>query len=277
MTTGQAVLLGLVEGVTEYLPVSSTGHLLLTQHLLGIETSGNKSAAILAYEICIQSGAILAVLFLYAGRVRSVLAGILGRDQIGRRLAFNLLIAFLPAAVIGVLFEKLIKAHLFGMWPVVTAWVTGGIAILLVSRRSAISRTTNLGQQLENLTISQALMIGSLQCIAMWPGVSRSLVTILGGVLVGLSTVAAIEFSFLLGLVTLSAATLFEAFKYGPEMIQVFGISNPLIGLVTACIAAIIAVKWMVTYLGRSGMALFGYYRIALGSVVAGLMFLGFM
>ncbi|HAZ14968.1 MAG: hypothetical protein A2X86_14330 [Bdellovibrionales bacterium GWA2_49_15] len=277
MTTGQALLMGLVEGITEYLPVSSTGHLLLTQRLLGIDTIGNNTAAITAYEICIQSGAILAVLFLYAGRVRTVLAGVFGRNQVGRHLAFNLVVAFLPAAIIGLLFEKVIKGHLFGMWPVVTAWLIGGIAILLVAGRTTVSRDGNLGLQLENLTISKALIIGCLQCIAMWPGVSRSLVTILGGTLVGLSGIAAIEFSFLLGLITLSAATLFEAFKHGPEMIQALGIINPLVGLATACVSAIIAIKWMVAYLSRSGLALFGYYRIALGTIVACLMFLGFM
>ncbi|HAZ11227.1 MAG: hypothetical protein A2X86_08355 [Bdellovibrionales bacterium GWA2_49_15] len=277
MTTGEAILLGLVEGVTEYLPVSSTGHLLLTQHLLKMGADGNNTAAISAYEICIQSGAILAVLFLYAGRVRSVLTGMFGRDKAGLRLAFNLSVAFLPAAVVGILFGNLIKSHLFGMWPVVSAWVMGGIAILVVERRKKLSQDNNLGQQLEQLTIPQALVIGTLQCIAMWPGVSRSLVTILGGTLVGLSALAAIEFSFLLGLITLSAATLYEAMKHGTEMIQAFGIVNPLIGLVTACLGAIVAVKWMVAYLSRSRLTIFGYYRIILGALVGGLMFLGFI
>jgi len=275
MSAGQAAILGLVEGATEYLPVSSTGHLLLTQHLLGIDSSGKSKTAIDAYEICIQAGAILAVLLLYARRVRSIVAGVFGKDQAGRRLAINMVAAFLPAAIIGFILEKPIKHYLFGMWPVVLAWFVGGVAILLVSRKRNPTQDVALGRQLEQLSVSQALIIGGMQCFAMWPGVSRSLITILGGMLVGLSAVAAVEFSFLLGLVTLSAATLFEAVQNGSEIIHVFGWINPLIGFAVACVSAVVAVKWMVGYLNRHGLAIFGYYRIALGVIIAGLLLIG--
>ncbi|MEK6704208.1 MAG: undecaprenyl-diphosphate phosphatase [Bdellovibrionota bacterium] len=277
MTALQAFLMGLVEGITEYLPVSSTGHLLLAQHLLGIDAGGKSNTAIAAYEICIQAGAIFAVLFLYAKRVRSVFAGIFGHDPMGRQLAWNLVTAFLPAAVIGVLFEKQIKSHLFGMWPVVLAWLIGGLAILIFTRRYEPAHTAKPAQQLEQMTILQALIIGCIQCIAMWPGTSRSLVTILGGMLAGLSAIAAIEFSFLLGLITLSAATVFESLKHGTEIINTFGLINPLIGFVTAFLAAMAAVKWMVAYLNRNSLAVFGYYRVALGVAVASFMVMDFI
>jgi len=278
MNIAQAALLGLVEGLTEYLPVSSTGHLLLAQQLAGM-TSGEETSdaddPLAAYAICIQAGAILAVLLLYTRRVGSVFAGIMGKDRAGRRLAINLVAAFAPAVLAGLLLEDFIKQYLFGLWPIVLAWFVGGIAILLVARKESPDAT--LGKQLEDLSPLQALLIGGIQCIAMWPGVSRSLVTILGGVFVGLSVVAAVEFSFLLGLVTLGAATLYEALKYGPQILQVFGWINPLIGFIVACVSALAAVKWMVSYLTRHGLAVFGYYRLALSFVIAGLLLTGYL
>lgn len=278
MNIAQAALLGLVEGLTEYLPVSSTGHLLLAQQLAGM-TGGESADATAnpldAYAICIQAGAILAVLLLYTRRVGSVLAGILGKDKSGRRLGINLVAAFAPAALAGFLLEDLIKQYLFGLWPIVLAWFVGGIAILLVARKENPDATP--GKQLEELSPLQALLIGAIQCIAMWPGVSRSLVTILGGMLVGLSVVAAVEFSFLLGLVTLGAATLWEALKFGPDIIQVFGWVNPLTGFIVACVSALTAVKWMVSYLTRHGLAIFGYYRLALSLVITGLLLGGYL
>ncbi|MHB9130123.1 MAG: undecaprenyl-diphosphate phosphatase [Armatimonadota bacterium] len=270
----QAVILGLVEGITEYLPVSSTGHLLLTQYALRIVTSEQSKEAINAYEIVIQAGAILAVLLLYTGRVRKMLAGVLGRDVAGRRLAINTLVAFLPAAIIGFLFSKIIKLWLFGLWPVTVAWLVGGLVILLIARRRGPTDGAP-GKELEDLTVPQALTIGGLQCIAMWPGVSRSLTTILGGMLVGLSTAAAVEFSFLLGLVTLGAATLYDTLKHGSEIVQHLGWLNPLIGFAVACLSAMLAVKWMVGYLNRHSLNVFGYYRIALAIIIGALVLAG--
>jgi len=267
----QALILGLVEGLTEYLPVSSTGHLLLAQRLMGIESSTVSDA----FAICIQAGAILAVLGIYRQRVAQMMMGAIGRNPTGLRLLVNLVSAFVPAAVLGLLLEKPIKKYLFGgdkwgLWPVVAAWFAGGAAILVVSlvrrRRGATSGT---GLDLEHLTIRMAVIVGLAQCIAMWPGVSRSLITIVGGMLVGLSLPAAVELSFLLGVITLSAATAYDALKHGPEMLATYGPTPLLIGFGAAWLSAVLAVKWMVGYLKSHGMEIFGWYRVALAFVVA--------
>ena len=271
MDNFQALILGLVEGLTEYLPVSSTGHLLLAQRLMGIDSSTASDA----FAICIQAGAILAVLGIYRQRVAQMVMGAVGRSKAGQRLLINLLSAFVPAAVLGLLLEKPIKKYLFGgdewgLWPVVAAWFAGGMAILVVSlarRRRGTSPTT--GFDLEQLTIRMALIVGFAQCIAMWPGVSRSLITIVGGVLVGLSLPAAVELSFLLGVITLTAATAYDALKHGPEMLATYGATPLLIGFGAAWLSAVLAVKWMVGYLKSHGMEIFGWYRVALAFVVA--------
>lgn len=273
MTLVQAVVLGITEGLTEYLPVSSTGHLYLASRMLGLGTSPEGKAATDAYVIAIQIGAILAVLWLYPKRVSSMVLGLMGRDKKGLGLALNTCTAFLPAAVIGLIFGNLIKERLFGVWPVSIALLAGGIAILIVARR--VHRHPGSIAALEELCMHSAFVIGMIQCIAMWPGVSRSLVTILGGVLVGLSIQAAVEFSFLLGLVTLGAATCYEIAREGPAMIVQFGWTAPALGILTAFASAVVAVKWMVAYLNRHGLEVFGYYRIALAFLVMGLILAG--
>lgn len=285
MTTGQAAVLGIVEGLTEYLPVSSTGHLLLAQRIMGIgegaslaeEEQIREKEAADAYAICIQAGAIVAVLGLYFRRVRQMLAGLFGRDPVGLRLLLATGAGFLPAAVIGLLFNKLIKAYLFGPWPVVAAWLAGGLAILAVSYRTRHDREnqTISGIPLDDLTWKMALIIGIAQCIAMWPGVSRSLITIVGGLLVGLSLPAAVEFSFLLGVVTLGAATAYDALKHGHAILQTFDIASVAIGLVFAFISAVVSIKWMVAYLNNHSLAIFGYYRVLLAFATAGLLMAG--
>ena len=271
MNNLQAFILGLVEGITEYLPISSTGHLLVTQRLLGIDSSNSADA----FAICIQVGAILAVLGLYRVRVWKMTLGMLGRDAEGRNLAFSIILAFLPAAVIGLLLEKTIKKYLFGgdewgLWPVVAAWFFGGVAILAVTIfRRMRGATPHSGLDLEHITLRMAVIVGLFQCIAMWPGVSRSLLTIVGGLMVGLSVPAAVEFSFLLGVVTLSAATAYDALKHGQEMLAHYGAVPLLIGLGAAWLSAVIAVKWMVGYLKSHGLEIFGWYRIGAAIVVA--------
>jgi undecaprenyl-diphosphatase len=276
----KALILGIVEGLTEYLPVSSTGHLLLTQRALGIPPSHSADA----FAICIQVGAIVAVLGLYFSRVRQMVLGLVGRDARGLQMAINVIAAFLPAAIIGLLLEKPIKKYLFGgeawgLWPIVAAWFFGGVAILVVSwwQSSRETKTHEAGLSLESLTWRMAVVVGLIQCIAMWPGVSRSLVTIVGGVIVGLSLPAAVEFSFLLGLLTLTAATVYDGLKYGEEMVQSFGGLALFFGFLGAWVSAVLAVKWMVAYLKRHGMQIFGYYRIALAIVVAVLIFGGWL
>jgi undecaprenyl-diphosphatase len=267
MSVPQAVILGAVEGVTEYLPVSSTGHLTIVQGLLGLWASPQEKDASNAYAICIQAGAIIAVFVLYFGRIKGMVLGIFGRDRAGLGLLGNLVVAFIPAAICGLFLEDRIKQLLYGVWPVAAAWLVGGIFILgVLARRPAAE-----GKGLESLGVGSALIIGLAQAIALWPGVSRSLVTIAAGMFVGLSVSAAVEFSFLLGLITLGAATVYEAIKLGPEIVRVFGWVSPVVGLVVAAIAAFIAVRWMVEYLRTRSLAIFGWYRIAI-AIVAGVL-----
>lgn len=269
MELWQAIVLGLVEGLTEYLPVSSTGHLILAQRALGME--GNSATN--AFAICIQAGAVAAVYALYRARVGQMFRGVLGSDPAGRRLATCVVLAFLPSAVIGLLFDDWIEARLFGLWPVIAAWFVGGVAILLFAR-SAHSKERG-GVALELISWRAALIIGCMQCLALWPGTSRSLVTILGGLIAGLELAAAVEFSFLLGVLTLFAATAHKARTDGREMLDALGFAPVVVGFVMAFIAAWISVRWMVGYLQRRGLALFGWWRITLAVLVAGLLLSG--
>lgn len=274
MTLWQAVVLGAVEGFTEYLPVSSTGHLILTQRAMGIGQSEADRQAADAYSIVIQAGAILAVLTLYFPYMRRMGRGLAGRDPAGLRLATHITLAFLPAAVIGLLFHSLIKEWLFGLGPIVFAWFAGGVAIVSVAYWGR-GRPERGGFGIEQLTWKHALIIGFFQCIAMWPGTSRSLATIFGGLLIGMNLSAAVIFSFLLGVVTLTAATCYDALQNGRLMMHVFGLPSIVVGFTVATITAILSVKWFLAYLKRHGLELFGYYRIALAVVVAVLMWTG--
>lgn len=283
MTWWEAIILGLVEGITEYLPVSSTGHLLVVQDLLGIGMESEEAwRAANAFAICIQAGAIVAVLGLYWQRVRQGFSGMFGivgigkGDEAGKRLFINLVVAFIPAAVIGLIADDWIEAHLFNAWTIVVAWAVGGIAILAVAFwKRGKSGDEHKGNDLDALTWQMALTIGFIQCLAMMPGTSRSLVTIVGGVLIGLHIAAAVEFSFLLGVVTLLAATVYKAREAGPLMLEEYGWSPMIIGSIAAWASAVVAIKWMVAYLKKHGMAVFGYYRIAIAILVAALILTG--
>jgi undecaprenyl-diphosphatase len=269
----RAAVLGVVEGVTEYLPVSSTGHLLVTQDLLGVGTTDETSDAADTFAITIQAGAILAVVALYHRRLRSMVAGVAGRDPAGRRVLGTLLLAFVPGALVAFVFEGTIKDRLFGPEPVIGAWIAGGIAILAADR---VLRARAPGSiPLEAMGWRVALGIGLAQVLALWPGTSRSLTTILAALFLGCTMQAALEFSFLLGLVTLGAATSYEALANGGELVSTFGIAAPLIGVAVAFVSALVAVRWMVEYLGRHGLALFGWYRIGIGLVALGLVTTG--
>ena len=283
MTWWQAIILGVVEGLTEYLPVSSTGHLLVVQALLGIGTESPEAmAAANAYAICIQAGAIVAVLGLYRRRVKQAAVGWAGRlgvgpgDAVGFRIGLCIVVGFIPAAVVGLMLDDTIERLLFGPWPIVAAWFVGGVAILATAwwrkRRDAEAQR---GVDLEAMTWRMALAIGLIQCIAMWPGTSRSLVTIVGGVLVGLSLAAAVEFSFLLGVVTLCAATAYKALDAGPVMLENYGWGPMIVGSLAAWASAVAAVTWMVAYLKKHGMEVFGYYRIGVAALVAALLLTG--
>lgn len=260
----EAVVLGAVEGFTEYLPISSTGHLVIAQQWMGLETGEQEAAN--AFTICIQIGAITAVLWLYFGRFRQVFRGLAGADADGLRLFRNLVVAFIPAAVLGLLFGDLIKAHLFGLRPVAAASLVGGVVILLVA--SKVKPSSDPDRQMVAMTWQQSLVVGGIHCLALFPGFSRSLAAILGCTVVGLELTAAVEFSFLLGLVTLTAATAYEGLAHGGEIVARYGLAMPIVAIGVAFVAAILSVQFMLRVLGRWGLAPFGYYRIALSALI---------
>jgi undecaprenyl-diphosphatase len=266
----QALVLGIVEGVTEFLPVSSTGHLILAERALGLP----QNEAIDAYTICIQAGAIVAVLALYPQRIASAANGAIGRDPAGRRLLINLVVGFLPAGILGFALHHAIEQVLFGLWPVVGAWMVGGFAILAFERWKR-DHPRGPGLALDQLDARGAALIGLAQCLALWPGTSRSLATLIAGMLVGLSVPAAVEFTFLLGVVTLGAATAFAGLKHGPEMVHEFGPVPIVLGFMTAALAAAAAVKGFVGWLGSHGLELFAAWRIVLALIVAALLVIG--
>jgi undecaprenyl-diphosphatase len=270
----KAIVLGLVEGVTEFLPVSSTGHLLVVERAMGIGQTPETKDAADTYAVTIQAGAIMAVVLLYHRRLRSMVEGVLGRDPQGRTVAVAVLIAFIPAAVVGVVFEKPIRNHLLGVWPVIIAWTVGGILLLVFGdRRHDQEERHRPG--LESITVRQALLVGAAQVLALWPGTSRSLVTIIAALAVGLSLSAAIEFSFLLGLLTVTAATAYGLLRHGNDLLDAYGVINPLIGVAVAFVSAVVAVRWMVTYLQRHSLAIFGWYRLAVAALTIGLLATG--
>ncbi len=270
MHSWQAVLLGFIEGLTEFLPVSSTGHLLFFQRLLGIESNN----AAFAWAIAIQLGAILAVMVVYGTRLKQMAAGLVGRDLDGRRLLVNIVAAFIPAAVIGLAGEKFIADRLTSLYVVAAAWAFWGIVIVVVFFNRRFMDPTR-GRPLETLTWRRAGIIGLFQTLALVPGTSRSLVCILGALVVGLSLPSAVELSFLLGVVTLGAATAWELVSKASELRGAFGVESLIIGLLTSFAAGILAVKWMVSYLTRHGMTLFGWYRIAIAAATVILLQIG--
>lgn len=267
MTWFDALILGIVEGLTEYLPVSSTGHLILTQWLLGLDQEPAMRQAVDSFNIVVQAGAIVAVLGLYRVRVNQMLQGFMGRDDDGRRLAFQLMIAFLPAAVLGPLLDDRIESQLFHPGPVIGALFVGGVAMLLLAAFIK-ARPDRLYMEVEQLTYKMAFLIGVAQCVAMWPGTSRSMMTIVAALLLGFRARAAAEISFLLGLVTLGAATVYKSVKGGEQMVEQLGFFNIAIGLIAAMVSAAVAVYWFVKFLTSRGLAPFGWYRLALSGVL---------
>jgi len=266
LSFGQALLFGLVEGFTEFLPISSTGHLLVLARVLDVGQHGSSVDAVKSYEIAIQAGAILAVLGLYRHRFATMVEGLAGRSEDGRRILIGVVIAFVPAALVGVVLESKIKDVLFGVGPVLGAWIVGGVLILVLTKLGVLAPRE--GRLLEQLTPRDALVIGLAQVLSLWPGTSRSLVTIVAALLLGYSMIAAVEFSFLLGFVTLGAATAYQILKDGQLMIDAFGWFTPLVGLVAAFIGAAVSIKWMVGYLERHDLSIFGWYRLGIAAIV---------
>tara|TARA_R110002096_G_scaffold344921_6_gene538060 strand:+ start:15186 stop:16124 length:939 start_codon:yes stop_codon:yes gene_type:complete len=283
MTLLQAAVLGLVEGITEYLPISSTGHLILASELMGLGDSASQRSAVDTFNIVIQGGAILAVLGLYFPRVVQMCKGLIGKDSDGLKLAIRIIVAFLPAAVLGVLLNDWIESKLFNTPAVLAALALGGVFMIVIDKWKFSSHKEgeafDEGMDLHEISIVQALFIGLLQCVAMWPGTSRSMMTIAGGVLVGLKPKRAAEFSFLLGLPTLGGATVYSLYKTlngdGPNMFEVIGWMPIIVGLVVATISAAVAVRWLVAFLTKHGLAVFGYYRLILTAVLGGAIAMG--
>lgn len=299
LSVADAIILGVVEGVTEYLPISSTGHLIVVSRMLGLESEkplldrdgqrlwykkpsakhpgGEPLTLKLAadtYAVVIQFGAIAAVAFLYWSQLLAMLRGLLGRDPAGLRLLINLLIAFLPAVLVYLVAHDFINS-LFSVGKVIVALVAGAVLMLFAEgwRRRRAVLVKHVPESSE-LTYRQVANIGLLQCVAMWPGTSRSMMTIVGGYFAGLDPRRAAEFSFLLGFVTLSAATLLKSYSSGAAMIQVFGWSNVLLGAAVAAVTAAISVRFLVTWLTRHGLAVFAVYRLLLAAVLSALFYL---
>jgi len=287
MTLLQAAILGLVEGVTEYLPVSSTGHLILASALLGL-TGDEVKTSVDAFTIVVQGGAILAVLGLYRMRVAQMLRGLIGRDPVGARLLKHLVIAFIPAAILGVMLDDLIEAHLFSPGPVLAALLLGGVWMIWLGRghrhRMEVEEA-GAGRQItiDEMTWRTALGVGLFQVVAMWPGTSRSMMTIAGGTLLGMRPKEAAEFSFLLGLPTLGGACVYKLGKNlkeshdagTPNLFEALGWTPVVVGVAVATISAALAVKWLVSFLTRHGLAPFGWYRIILSVAMGGLLLAG--
>ncbi|MBI3773111.1 MAG: undecaprenyl-diphosphate phosphatase [Gammaproteobacteria bacterium] len=253
----KALLLGLLEGATEFLPVSSTGHLIIAGDLLGF--TGEKSKT---FEIFIQLGAILAIIWHYRQRVMSTVAGI-GRDPGANRFVINLGIAFMPAAVLGLLFHKTIKAYLFNPYTVAAALVVGGFIILWVERRKHVTKI----EAVDQMSWQDALKVGLFQSFALFPGVSRAGATIMGGLLSGLSRSAATEFSFFLAIPTMLTATSYDLYK-SRDLFDINDFGLLALGFIAAFISALFVVKRFLSYVGRHSFAPFAYYRIVFGILV---------
>lgn len=269
MTLGHALILGVVEGVTEYLPVSSTGHLILTSWLLDID---QENPGVKAFEIVIQLGAILAVLTLYKRPVTRMLKGGLGQDRAGLIFGLKLFAAFLPAAVVGLLCEKRIDTYLFSQWWVAFFLAVGGVGMIVVEhiykRRSQSVEPEKTRLVDGGISWPQAMGIGCFQCLALCPGMSRSMVTIVGGLVLGLGMVRAAEFSFLLALPTLGAATVYKLLTKWGDLINGVGWVAICVGVVVSYIVAVISVKLLISWLTKWGLAPFGVYRLFAAALV---------
>lgn len=252
----KALILGLVEGFTEFLPISSTGHLILAGDLLNFNDDRGK-----LFEIVIQSGAILAVCWEYRARIVHVL-GNLGQTW-AQRFVLNLAVAFLPLALIGLAVGKAIKAHLFNPVTVATAFIVGGLIILWAEKR----RHTVRIQEVEDLTIVDAVKLGFAQALALIPGTSRSGATIIGGLFIGLSRKAATEFSFFLAIPTLTMATLYELYKER-ALLSADDLGMWVVGFVAAFVSAFLCVRWLLRYIASHDFTVFAWYRIVFGIVV---------
>lgn len=304
LSSSDAVILGVIEGITEYLPISSTGHLIVASRALRLESdeplvtadgqplwykkpsdsnpAGEPLTVKLAadtYTVVIQFGAIAAVALLYWRQIAAMIRGLFGKDPAGLRLLISVLVAFFPAAVLGFLLHDWIDAYLFSVPAVIVGLVAGAILMLFAEswRRKHQKPVAEAAPDTLDVPLSTALKIGLLQCLSMWPGTSRSMTTIVGGYFCGMEPKRAAEFSFLLGFVTLSAATLYKSLKSGAAMVQVFGWTQILLGCAVATVTAVIFVRFLVRWLTRHGLAMFAWYRVVLAAVLTVLHLQGYV
>ena len=256
----KALIMGIVEGLTEFLPISSTGHLILTASLL--DFTGEK---VKVFEIAIQAGAMLAVCWEFRVRIAAVLAGLFS-DAKAQRFTLNLIIAFLPAAALGFLFNKAIKAKLFSAVPVALAFIIGGLIILWMERRNKNAPAARV-ESVDDMTALDALKVGVAQAFALIPGTSRSGATIIGGMLFGLSRKAATEFSFFLAIPTLFAATIYSVYK---EWALLSAADLPWfgVGAISSFFSAFLCVRWLLRYISSHDFTAFAWYRIVFGFVI---------
>jgi undecaprenyl-diphosphatase len=252
----EAILLGIVEGLTEFLPVSSTGHLIIVGDL--IEFTGEQAKT---FEIFIQLGSILGVVWLYRHRLINVAARL--DERPAQLFIVKLFIAFLPAAVAGLLLHKAIKAHLFNPFTVAAALIVGGIAILLIERMKPADRVTHV----DDMSVLDAFKVGCAQMLALFPGVSRAGATIMGGLVTGLSRTTATEFSFFLAMPTMLAATTYDLYKSW-DLLRPDDLTLIATGFIAAFLTALVVVKLFLAYVGRHNFTAFAYYRIVFGLVV---------
>ena len=255
----KAAVMGVVEGLTEFLPVSSTGHLILTGALLGFDDDKAK-----VFDIAIQTGAILAVIIVYWAKIRETLVGLPSQRQ-AQRFALNVFVGFLPAAVIGLLAYKTIKLYLFNPGVVAGAFIVGALIILWVEKRqtTAVPRV----QSVDDMSLLDAVKVGFVQCLGMIPGTSRSGATIIGGMLLGLSRKAATEFSFFLAIPTLVGAGVYSLYKER-ALLSVADLPLFGVGFVVSFISAWLCIRWLLRYISTHSFAPFAWYRIAFGMVV---------
>jgi undecaprenyl-diphosphatase len=260
----KAAILGVVEGLTEFLPISSTGHLIMVGDLLNFNDERGK-----VFEIVIQFAAILAVCWEYRAKIMAVVSGIPSQKS-AQRFTINLLIAFMPAAVLGLLFAKAIKEHLFAPVPVAMAFIVGGLIILWAEKR----KHTVTVKAVDDMNWKDALKVGCAQTLALIPGTSRSGATIIGGLFFGLSRKAATEFSFFLAIPTLFGATVYEVVKYR-HLFHAADWSLFLVGGLMSFISAFLCVRWLLRYISHHDFTAFAWYRIAFGLAVLGTYYTG--
>ena len=263
----KAAVMGLVEGLTEFLPISSTGHLILAGSLLGLDGEKDK-----VFDIAIQTGAILAVIIVYWQKIRSTIQA-LPHSAAAQRFAFNVFIGFVPAVILGLLLGKAIKAHLFTPGVVASTFIIGGLIILWAERRPA---STVRIHEVEDMRGRDALKVGLVQCLAMIPGTSRSGATIIGGMLLGLSRKAATDFSFYLAIPTLIGAGAYSLYK---ERALLSMADAPMfaVGLVVSFISAWVCVRWLLKFISSHSFEVFAWYRIVFGLVVLGTSYSGWV